>query len=72
MTALIQKFRIFIRETEIELRKATWPTWKELKESVVVVLFAAFVLGVVIFISDYSFFECVNFLSNLVKPAKGI
>lgn len=65
-----QKTRLFIRETQVELQKATWPTWKELKESMVVVLFAAFVLGLIVFVSDYSFFEWVDFLSNLVKPAK--
>ena len=70
MTSHVQKLRLFIRETKVELLKATWPTWKELKESIVVVLFASFILGLLIFISDYSFFEWVSFLSNLVKPVK--
>jgi preprotein translocase subunit SecE len=68
MVAFFQKLRIFIRETLIELRKATWPTKIELRESVIVVLFAAFVLGFTIFVSDFSFFQLVTMMSHIAKP----
>ena len=35
----------YVRETQDELKKCTWPTWEELKGSTVVVVVAILLLG---------------------------
>ncbi len=35
----------YVRETQEELRKCTWPTWDELKGSTVVVVISIVILG---------------------------
>ena len=39
------RFASYIRETKEELRKCSWPTWEELKDSTVVVFVAILLLG---------------------------
>ena len=50
-----------------ELKKATWPTWKELKESTIVVIIAIFLLGAYISVVDFSLFEVVNLFTSWVR-----
>ena len=50
-----------------ELRKASWPTWLELKESTIVVLIAIGLLGAYVSIVDFSLFQVVNLFTNLVR-----
>ena len=49
---MIDKIKTFFSETKNELKKVTWPTKEELKESTRVVIVAAFVLTVFIGIID--------------------
>ena len=43
----------YIRESYIELtQKVTWPTWRELQSSAIVVLVAAVIIAMVIFGMD--------------------
>ena len=43
----------YIKESYIELtQKVTWPTWRELQNSAIVVLVAAVIIAVVIFGMD--------------------
>jgi preprotein translocase subunit SecE len=47
----LTKIRVYVAETQEELRKCTWPSWDELKGSTVLVmvtmfLLAAFTMGV--------------------------
>ncbi|MDO8543967.1 MAG: preprotein translocase subunit SecE [Opitutaceae bacterium] len=46
--------RIFLGEMVGELQKATWPTKTELRDSTIVVIVAALILGVFTAISDFS------------------
>jgi preprotein translocase subunit SecE len=46
--------RIFLGEMVGELQKATWPTKGELRDSTVVVIIAALILGIFVAISDFS------------------
>ncbi len=41
----LARLRNFILETREELKKCTWPTWRELRESTVVVMVAIVLLG---------------------------
>lgn len=63
--------RIFIGETLGELQKATWPTRSELKESTLVVMVATLILGAYIALADFSVYNWVTFLTNVVRPQAG-
>jgi preprotein translocase subunit SecE len=45
----------YIKESYIELtQKVTWPTWRELQNSAVLVLIAAFIIAILIMVMDQS------------------
>ena len=49
----------YIKESYIELtQKVTWPTWRELQSSAVLVLVAALIIAMLILVMDQS----INFL----------
>ena len=46
----------YVKECITELReKVTWPTWQELRSSVIVVSIASLIIALVVFLMDYSF-----------------
>ena len=46
----------YIKECYTELKdKVTWPTWKELQSSVLVVSIASLLIALVVFLMDFSF-----------------
>lgn len=52
MAALIE----FVKESYVELMtKVTWPTWKELQSSSVLVLVTTVIISLIIFAMDYIF-----------------
>jgi preprotein translocase subunit SecE len=55
------KIRTYVAETQEELKKATWPSWDELKGSTVLVMITMALLGV--------FTISVDFLLGLVNSA---
>jgi preprotein translocase subunit SecE len=59
--------RIFFTEMVGELQKATWPTRTELRDSTVVVIVAAVILGLFTSISDYALYQVVDLLTSLVS-----
>ncbi len=59
--------RIFIGEMLGELQKATWPTKTELRDSTVVVVVAAVILGIFTSISDFSLTQVVVLCTDLVS-----
>ncbi len=59
--------RIFFTEMVGELQKATWPTRTELRDSTVVVIVAAVILGVFTSISDLALGQVVDLLTSLVS-----
>jgi len=61
------KARVFLGETSTELKKAVWPTKTELRDSTVVVFIAALLLGAFIALADFSVFNWIQFLTNLVR-----
>ena len=45
----------YIKESYIELtQKVTWPTWRELQNSAVLVLIAALIIAMIILVMDQS------------------
>ena len=57
---MFEKLKIFLNETKNELKKVTWPTKEELKESTKVVIVGAFLLTIFIGVVD-------QILSRIVK-----
>jgi preprotein translocase subunit SecE len=57
----------YIRESYIELRqKVSWPTFSELQDSVVVVMIASVIIGLVIFFMDFIFQSGMNFFYKMI------
>jgi preprotein translocase subunit SecE len=59
--------RIFTVEMIDELKKATWPTRTELRDSTIVVIVAAIILGLFTSISDFSLYQVVDLFTRWVS-----
>jgi preprotein translocase subunit SecE len=59
--------RIFVGEMIDELKKATWPTRTELRDSTVVVIIAAVILGLFTSISDFALYQVVDLFTSWVS-----
>jgi len=59
--------RLFYKETMAELKKASWPTKTELRDSTFVVLIATAILGSFIALTDFSLMNGVELLTSLVR-----
>jgi preprotein translocase SecE subunit len=59
--------RVRWHETIAELRKSSWPDRKELLESTLVVMVGIVILGVFVFLSDFSLNQWVELLTRLVQ-----
>jgi preprotein translocase subunit SecE len=49
---MIERIKLFLAETRTELKKVTWPTREELKESTQVVIVSTFIVTVFVGIVD--------------------
>ena len=50
------KFVEYIKESAYDLKnKVTWPTWKELQSSSIVVAVASLIIALIVYIMDLSF-----------------
>jgi preprotein translocase subunit SecE len=59
--------RIFTIEMVDELKKASWPTMTELRDSTIVVIAASVILGVFTSISDFSLVQFVDLFTRMVS-----
>ena len=59
--------RIFFGEMIAELQKATWPTKLELRDSTIIVIAAAVILGLFTSISDFSLSQVVLLFTEFVS-----
>ncbi len=59
--------RIFVGEMIDELKKATWPTRVELRDSTIVVIVAVVMLGVFTSISDFALYQVVDLFTSWVS-----
>jgi preprotein translocase subunit SecE len=59
--------RIFLGEMVGELQKATWPTRTELRDSTIVVIVAAVLLGGFTAISDFSLYQVVDLFTSWIS-----
>ncbi len=64
----VTKVADYVRQTQEELKKCTWPSWSELKGSTVVVMISLFLLGLFTVCADalyvYGLGGVVNWLSK--------
>ena len=52
----MRKFINYLKESYTELtKKVSWPTWKELQSSAILVMVASVIFAVVIFTMDFAF-----------------
>ena len=60
------KLKVYVEEAFEELvHKVTWPTWKELQSSALVVMVASFIIALLIFVMDISFENIMEFIYGL-------
>jgi preprotein translocase subunit SecE len=66
ITEIKMKLKIYLQEAYEELvYKVTWPTWKELQSSALVVMVASFIISLVIFVMDLGFRNIMSFIYGL-------
>ncbi|MDC0158006.1 preprotein translocase subunit SecE [Verrucomicrobia bacterium] len=61
------KVRTFYKETMLELSKASWPDFQELRGSTVVVVIGVAVLGFFISVSDFSLSNWVEYFTQALR-----
>ena len=49
---MIERIKLFLSETRTELKKVTWPTREELKESTIVVIVSTFIVTIFVGVVD--------------------
>jgi len=49
----IAGFKGFLSEVIVELKKCSWPSWPELKQSTIVVIVSMCILGAFVGLSDF-------------------
>lgn len=60
------KIKKYIKEVYEELmHKVTWPTWKELQSSSVLVGIASLIIALVIFVMDYAFDNVMHIVYSM-------
>lgn len=59
--------RIFAGEIFDELKKASWPTRTELRDSTIVVILACLLLGIFTSIADFSLVQVVGLFTSWVR-----
>lgn len=63
----MSKFTAYIKESYTELvEKVSWPTREELMSSVIVVMVATLIIGLVIFVMDMGFQTIMNLFYKMI------
>jgi len=64
----MRKLRLYIEDTTNELMtKVSWPSWKELQDSAIIVMIASLIIAVIVFAMDWVFNKGTGFLYDLFK-----
>ena len=64
LLGLGQKIKTFLQEVVGELKKSSWPTWIELRDSTVVVIIAVAALALFVFVADLVFTKIIKWLTG--------
>ncbi|MGP1362161.1 MAG: preprotein translocase subunit SecE [Bacteroides sp.] len=61
------KLLTYFREVYSEMiHKVSWPTWKELQSSAMIVMIASLLIAVVIFLMDFSFEHVMDWIYRML------
>ena len=61
------KMKTYLQEVYTELvHKVTWPTWKDLQSSALIVMIASLLIALVIFLMDFTFENVMGFVYKLL------
>ncbi|MDR1440530.1 MAG: preprotein translocase subunit SecE [Clostridiales bacterium] len=52
--ALVKKIKKNVTDVRLELKRVTWPTWRELLNYTTTVLFVCAVMGIIIYVLDFA------------------
>ncbi len=63
---MVARFTQFMRETGLEMKRVSWPSMNELKESTVVVLVTVLVIAIMLYVVDKVLERGVGLLVNLL------
>ncbi|MCF0176947.1 MAG: preprotein translocase subunit SecE [Bacteroidales bacterium] len=62
----MRRFINYLKECYTELtKKVSWPSWKELQNSAIVVMVASVIFAVVVFAMDFCFKTLMTFIYSL-------
>jgi preprotein translocase subunit SecE len=62
----MSKFKEYINETTNELvHKVSWPTWRELQSSAIVVMIASVIIALIVFFMDFTFNKLMEAVYHL-------
>jgi preprotein translocase SecE subunit len=64
---LLRRARFFFKETIGELRRTCWPTFDEFRRATAVVLTGALFIGLFVALADFSLFQTINLLIDIVR-----
>lgn len=61
------KVKNYLQEVYDEMmNKVSWPSWKELQSSAIVVMVASLLIAIVIFVMDFSFEHMMDWIYRLL------
>jgi len=61
------KIKVYLQEVYSELvHKVSWPTWKDLQSSALIVMIASLLIALVIFLMDISFENMMDFIYKML------
>lgn len=64
----MSKIKTYIEETRNELvNKVSWPTWKELQDSAIVVMIASLIIAVIVWVIDLGFKNLLDLIYGFFK-----
>ena len=49
------RFRVFIAEVPVELKKVTWPDWEQLRNATGVIIIFVLIVAAIIGVMDFTF-----------------
>ncbi|MBI5541813.1 MAG: preprotein translocase subunit SecE [Bacteroidia bacterium] len=62
----MNKIKLYLQEAYLELtQKVTWPTWKELQSSAIVVMVASFIIALIVSLMDFGFSNIMRLIYSM-------
>lgn len=61
------KIKTFFTEVGVEAKKVTWPTFKEVRDTTIVVIIAVFIFGIFLYLVDLALAEILKILYKVAS-----